>query len=383
MSLKMINLARPNKLMAISNANLIFLPTPRNISIFWNFGFLLAATLRIQLITGIFLAIHYSRNTELSFAAISIIMQEVNIGWATRIFHTNGASMFFFFLYMHISRGIYFGSYFLAKPWFVGVTILLFSIATAFLGYVLPWGQISFWGATVITNLFSAIPILGDKIVLWLWGGFSVDSPTLTRFFRFHFILPFLILRLTVIHLFFLHDSGSLNPLGAIKLNDKIPFHSYFILKDILILLILLLGFSNICFYSPWFFGDPENFIPANPLVTPPHIQPEWYFLFSYAILRSVPNKLGGVVALLFSIIILIFMPFYPKHNFMTLCFSPVRKFYFWVWTVTAILLVWIGARPVEHPYIFLGQLLTVNYFSFFFALPLCKGKESQELYKL
>lgn len=273
----------------------------------------------------------------------------------------------YFFLYAHTARGIYFKSFFFQETWNIGRVILLIVIATAFLGYVLPWGQISFWGASVITGLFSAIPLIGNEVVIWLWGGFSVDNPTLTRFFSLHFILPFVIAIIIILHLLFLHQTGSRNPLG-IKLNsDKVQFHPYFSLKDLFGVFFSLFFLSYIIFYKPWLLGDPENFINANPLVTPLHIQPEWYFLFAYAILRSIPNKLGGVVALAIAVLILLVLPFQTSIKFKSNSFYLVSKFYFWVWSIRVVLLTWIGARPVEEPYIFIGQILSIFYFIFFF----------------
>lgn len=295
-------------LVKIINNSLVDLPTPSNISTIWNFGSLLGICLGTQLITGIFLAIHYSADVNLAFNRVVHICRDVNNGWLIRTIHANGASFFFICLYTHAGRGIYYGSYNLYATWTLGVIIMLLTIATAFLGYVLPWGQISFWGATVITNLVSAIPYLGNTVVQWIWGGFAVDNATLTRFFTFHFILPFIIIAIVIIHLLFLHQSGSSNPLG-LKINiDKISFHPYFSSKDIVGFVILILILVLITLSDPYILGDPDNFIPANPLVTPVHIQPEWYFLFAYAILRSIPNKLGGVVSLILSIIILLIL---------------------------------------------------------------------------
>lgn len=287
-------------------------------------------------------------------------MRDVNFGWGLRAIHANGGSFFFICLYLHVGRGIYFGSYKLKEVWTVGVTLLLIIIATAFLGYVLPWGQISFWGATVITNLFSAIPVIGGDIVFWLWGGFAVDNATLTRFFSLHFLLPFISAILRAVHLVFLHETGSRNPLGLNRNLDKIPFHPYFTSKDLYGFIILFLSLISLRFQRPWLLGDPENFIPANPLVTPVHIQPEWYFLFAYAILRSIPNKLGGVVALAAAVIILYVIPLFKNKNFRSLAFYPLRKVIFWLLIRTFLLLTWIGARPVEEPYILIGQYLTV-----------------------
>nr|AXS65217.1 cytochrome b [Chrysomeloidea sp. 4 KM-2017] len=355
----------------IINNSLIDLPTPSNISYMWNFGSLLGMCLTIQIVTGIFLAMHYCPNIELAFNSISHICRNVNNGWLIRILHANGASLFFVCLYMHIGRGMYYGSYNLMETWMSGVTIFFMVMATAFLGYVLPWGQMSFWGATVITNLVSAIPYMGVSIVQWLWGGFAVDNATLTRFFALHFMLPFIITALIMIHLLFLHQTGSNNPLGTTSNVDKVPFHPYFTLKDALgiitsTFMLLILALSN-----PYLLGDPDNFIPANPLVTPIHIQPEWYFLFAYAILRSIPNKLGGVVALIISIAILYILPFTNKKMFQSNQFYPLNKMLFWNLFGIIILLTWIGARPVEDPYILTGQILTILYFLYYMINPL------------
>lgn len=346
----------------ISNS-LISLPSPSNISSMWNFGSLLGVCLIIQILTGLFLTMHYCANVELAFNRVAHICRNVNYGWLIRTIHANGASMFFICLYIHIGRGIYYRSYNFKETWIIGVTILFLTIATAFLGYVLPWGQISFWGATVITNLLSAIPYLGKTIVEWIWGGFSIDNATLTRFYRFHFILPFIILAFVIIHLIFLHQTGSSNQLGVNRNIDKIPFHPYYSIKDILGTIIILTCLLTLTLHNPYILSDPDNFNPANPLVTPIHIQPEWYFLFAYAILRSIPNKLGGVIALVASIIILYFLPSIRNKKISRNQFYPVNKIIFWTLLSILILLTWIGARPVENPYIITGQILTIIYF--------------------
>nr|ARH54245.1 cytochrome b [Cteniopus sp. AH-2016] len=350
----------------IINNSLIDLPSPSNISTMWNFGSLMGVCLGIQMITGVFLAMHFCPNIDMAFNSVTHICRDVNQGWLLRVIHANGASFFFICLYMHVGRGMYYGSYNLTHTWMVGVTILFLVMATAFLGYVLPWGQMSFWGATVITNLLSAIPYLGTTIVQWVWGGFAVDNATLTRFFSFHFLLPFIIAAAVMIHLLFLHQTGSNNPLGLNSNIDKIPFHPFFSFKDILGFMFMLLALVVLSLVSPYMLGDPDNFIPANPLVTPVHIQPEWYFLFAYAILRSIPNKLGGVIALAMSIAILYIMPFTNKKKFNSNQFYPMNKMLFWTMVVMVILLTWIGARPVEDPYIITGQTLTVTYFLFY-----------------
>lgn len=355
----------------IINNSLIDLPTPANISTIWNFGSLLGICLGIQIITGIFLAIHYCPNIDIAFNRVTHICRDVNQGWIIRVVHANGASFFFICLYIHVGRGIYYRSYNLIHTWIVGVTILFIVIATAFLGYVLPWGQISFWGATVITNLLSAIPYLGVDIVQWVWGGFAVDNATLTRFFSLHFLLPFVVAAAVIIHLLFLHQKGSNNPLGVNSNIDKIPFHPFFSFKDIVGFVIILLILVILSLINPYILGDPDNFTPANPLVTPVHIQPEWYFLFAYAILRSIPNKLGGVIALAISIAILYIIPFTNKKKFSRNQFYPVNKALFWNIVITVVLLTWIGARPVEDPYIITGQTLTLIYFAFYIINPL------------
>nr|UUG47535.1 cytochrome b [Ips nitidus] len=355
----------------ILNSSFINLPTPSNITSMWNFGSLLGLCLMIQIITGLFLAMHFCSNIELAFNSVAHISRNVNYGWLIRILHANGASFFFICLYLHIGRGIYYSSYLLKETWLSGVTIFFLVMATAFLGYVLPWGQMSFWGATVITNLVSAIPYLGNTIVQWIWGGFAVDNATLSRFFALHFILPFIISAFVMIHLLFLHQTGSNNPLGINSNIDKVPFHPFFTFKDLLGALIMMFILSLLSLQAPYLLGDPDNFTPANPLVTPIHIQPEWYFLFAYAILRSIPNKLGGVIALVLSIAILYVLPFSNKKKFQSNQFYPINKLLFWSLFSIVVLLTWIGARPVEDPYILIGQLLTVLYFSFFFINPL------------
>nr|YP_010272313.1 cytochrome b [Spastonyx nemognathoides]UKE80223.1 cytochrome b [Spastonyx nemognathoides] len=354
----------------IINNSLIDLPSPSNISLLWNFGSLLGLCLGIQIITGIFLAMHYCPNVEMAFNSVIHICRDVNYGWLIRTLHANGASFFFINIYIHAGRGIYYSSYNLKHTWMVGVIIMFMVMATAFLGYVLPWGQMSFWGATVITNLLSAIPYLGTSIVQWIWGGFAVDNATLTRFFSFHFLFPFIITALVMIHLLFLHQTGSNNPLGTNSNIDKIPFHPYFSFKDLLGFIIMTATLIILSLTNPYLLGDPDNFIPANPLVTPVHIQPEWYFLFAYAILRSIPNKLGGVVALITSIAILMILPFTNHKNFMSNQFYPINKILFWTMVTTVALLTWIGARPVEDPYILTGQILTVIYFLYYIANP-------------
>lgn len=362
---------KTHPLFKIINNALVDLPAPSNISSWWNFGSLLGLCLIIQIATGIFLAIHYTADTTLAFNSVNHICRDVNYGWILRTLHANGASFFFICIYLHVGRGIYYGSYKYFYTWNVGVILFFLTIGTAFIGYVLPWGQISFWGATVITNLLSAIPYIGTDLVQWLWGGFAVDNATLTRFFSFHFLFPFIIAAFTIIHLLFLHQTGSNNPLGINRNSDKIPFHPYFSYKDIFGFVIILIFLTFLTLIAPYILGDPDNFIPANPLVTPPHIQPEWYFLFAYAILRSIPNKLGGVIALVISIAILFILPFTNKFSFQRNQFYTINQILFWIITITVILLTWIGARPVEDPYITTGQILTIIYFLYFIINPL------------
>jgi len=359
-----------NPLILILKNSLVKLPTPLNIRLIWNFGSLLGVCLIIQILRGLFLAIHYVPNTQLAFQRVIHICRDVNIGWIIRTLHANGASFFFICIFLHIGRGIYYESFVLLEVWIVGIIIFFLTIASAFIGYVLPWGQISFWGATVITNLLSAIPYLGNIIVYWIWGGFSVDNATLNRFFVFHFITPFIVLIMVIFHLFFLHLTGSNNPIGSRRKRFKVPFHPFFSLKDLIGFLFFFIFLFFICFYFPYYLGDPDNFSIANPIVTPLHIKPEWYFLFAYAILRSIPNKLGGVIALLISILILGFLPFFKKRKLKQgEQFKFLKQLIFWVLVSIFFLLTWIGARPVEDPFILIGQILTVLYFLCFYII--------------
>nr|ACJ06198.1 cytochrome b [Bombyx mandarina] len=365
------SIRKTHPIFKIINNSLIDLPSPSNISSWWNMGSLLALCLMIQIITGLFLTMYYTANIEMAFYSVNYICRNVNYGWMIRTLHANGASFFFICIYLHIGRGIYYESFNLKYVWLIGIMILFMLMAAAFMGYVLPWGQMSFWGATVITNLLSAIPYLGTMLVNWIWGGFAVDNATLTRFYTFHFLLPFIILMLTMIHLLFLHQTGSNNPLGLNSNLDKIPFHPFFTFKDLIGFIILIKMLTLLTLINPYLLGDPDNFTPANPLVTPVHIQPEWYFLFAYAILRSIPNKLGGVIALIMSIMILIILPFTFKKKIQGIQFYPINQIIFWMFLVIMILLTWIGARPVENPYIITGQLLTIMYFLYFFLNPI------------
>nr|YP_010354125.1 cytochrome b [Gunda ochracea]UOG84770.1 cytochrome b [Gunda ochracea] len=365
------SMKKTHPIIKIINNSLIDLPSPSNISSWWNMGSLLALCLIIQIITGLFLTMYYTANIDMAFYSVNYICRNVNYGWLIRTLHANGASFFFICIYIHIGRGMYYESFNFKYVWLVGILILLMLMATAFMGYVLPWGQMSFWGATVITNLLSAIPYLGTMLVNWIWGGFAVDNATLTRFYTFHFLLPFIILMLTMIHLLFLHQTGSNNPLGLNSNLDKIPFHPFFTFKDLIGFIILIMILSLLTLTNPYLLGDPDNFLPANPLVTPIHIQPEWYFLFAYAILRSIPNKLGGVIALLMSILILIILPFSFNKKIQGIQFYPLNQIIFWFFLMITILLTWIGAKPVEDPYIITGQLLTFFYFFYFLINPI------------
>nr|P92493.1 RecName: Full=Cytochrome b; AltName: Full=Complex III subunit 3; AltName: Full=Complex III subunit III; AltName: Full=Cytochrome b-c1 complex subunit 3; AltName: Full=Ubiquinol-cytochrome-c reductase complex cytochrome b subunit [Aphelocoma coerulescens]AAB48978.1 cytochrome-b [Aphelocoma coerulescens] len=376
-----LNLRKTHPLLKIVNDSLIDLPTPSNISAWWNFGSLLGICLITQIITGLLLAMHYTADTSLAFTSVAHMCRNVQFGWLIRHLHANGASFFFICIYLHIGRGFYYGSYLNKETWNIGVILLLTLMATAFVGYVLPWGQMSFWGATVITNLFSAIPYVGQTLVEWLWGGFSVDNPTLTPLFALHFLLPFVIAGLTLVHLTFLHETGSNNPLGIPSDCDKIPFQPYYSIKDLLGFVLMLTPLIAMALFAPNFLGDPENFTPANPLVTPPHIKPEWYFLFAYAILRSIPNKLGGVLALAASVLVLFLIPLLHITKQRSMTFRPLSQMLFWTLVADLLILTWVGSQPVEHPFIIIGQLASLAYFTIILVLfPIVSALENKML---
>ena len=354
-------------------------PTPRNLNYWWNFGSLAAFVLVIMLLTGIFLVMNYSSHTSLAFDSVERIMRDVNYGWLIRYLHMNGASMFFILVYVHIFRNMYYGSYKAPREvlWWVGILIFLAMMATAFMGYVLPWGQMSFWGATVITNLFSAFPVVGEHIVTLLWGGFAVDNPTLNRFFSLHYLLPFVIVGLVVVHVWALHTVKSNNPLGVEMKGeaDSIPFHPYYTIKDLFGIGLFLMFFLGFVFWAPNFFGEPDNYIPANPMVTPPHIVPEWYFLPFYAILRAVPDKLLGVLAMFAAIIVLFFLPWLDSSKVRSAKFRPIYRQFFWLFFANCIFLGYLGGKPAEGWYVPASQIATVYYFAHFLILLPLLGK--------
>lgn len=346
-------------------------PAPANLSYLWNFGVYALFCLAIQIATGLFLAMHYVPDQSLAFASVEHIMRDVNAGWLLRYVHANGASMFFIVVYAHTFRGLYYGSYVHPRQhlWGVGVLILLLMILTAFLGYVLPWGQMSFWAATVITNLLSALPVVGQPLVVWVWGGYSVDNATLNRFFSLHFFLPFAIAALVGLHLVLLHSHHSSNPLGVDLGRDSIPFYPYYIVKDLFGVVLFLLFFGGFLFFAPNLLGHPDNYIPANPMVTPPHIVPEWYFLPFYAILRAIPDKLLGVLALGAAIFSLLLLPHVVRPEVRSASFRPLSHLLFWLILLDGLVLGWVGSKPVEHPYVIIGQAATAFYFGYFFIL--------------
>jgi len=369
-----------NYLLAFMDSHLIHYPSPINLSYAWSFGSTAGICLIIQLLTGVFLAMHYTPNIELAFGSVEHIMRDVNNGWLIRYMHANGASMFFIVVYCHIFRGLYYGSYMHPRQllWCSGVVIFILMMGTAFIGYVLPWGQMSFWGATVITNLVTAVPLVGNAIVTWLWGGFTVDNPTLNRFYSLHFLFPFLIAGLSLVHLALLHKDGSNNPLGVDSSGDKIPFYPYFFVKDLFAFFVFLFVFCFFVFYFTNALVYQHNYIPANPLVTPAHIVPEWYFLPFYAILRSIPDKLGGVLAMGGALIVLFFIPFTNTSEIRSTTFRPIFKIFYWLFVSDFLILGWIGQMPVKSVYVLVGQIATVYYFLFFIILiPLIGNVES------
>ncbi|NP_696989.1 apocytochrome b (mitochondrion) [Monosiga brevicollis] len=370
---------------SIVNNMLIQLPAPSNLSYMWGFGSLLGLCLIIQILTGIFLAMHYCANVDLAFASVEHIMRDVNAGWLLRYIHANGASMFFIMVYMHIARGLYYGSYTAPRIllWNIGIIILIVMMATAFIGYVLPWGQMSFWGATVITNFITAIPFIGKDIVEWVWGGFSVSNATLNRFFSLHYLLPFALAGLAVAHLIALHEHGSNNPIGVDSNIDKVPFHPYYSVKDVFGYVLFTIFFAFFIFFIPNYLGHSDNYIPANPLVTPQHIVPEWYFLFAYCILRAIPNKLLGVIALFASLVVLAVLPFTHTSKIRSMRFRPIAKVFFWFFVADFIILSYLGGQPAEDPYIIIGQLATVFYFSYFIIITPLIGILENKLFKL
>jgi ubiquinol-cytochrome c reductase cytochrome b subunit len=348
-------------------------PTPKNLNYWWNFGSLAGFFLLVQIITGVILSMHYTAHVDYAFDSIEHIMRNVNHGWLIRYIHMNGASFFFIVVYIHIFRGLYYGSYKAPREllWWLGIIILLLMMATAFMGYVLPWGQMSFWGATVITNLFSAIPLIGDNITQWLWGGYSVDNPTLSRFYTLHFLLPFLIVAVVVLHIVALHTHGSNNPLGIDRKGpqDSIPFHPFYTVKDLFGLSFALTIFFTVVFFAPDYLGHPDNYIPADPLKTPAHIVPEWYFLPFYAILRAIPDKLGGVIAMFSAIFVLFLLPWLDTSKVRSATFRPIYKKLFWLFVFDAVILGWVGSKPAEGIYIVISRLATFYYFLHFLIL--------------
>ena len=349
-------------------------PTPKNLNYWWTFGGILTFFLIAQIVTGIILAMHYVANTDLAFDSIEHIMRNVNYGWLIRYAHANGSSMFFLAVYIHIFRGLYYGSH---KPpremiWITGLIIYLLMMSTAFMGYTLPWGQMSFWAATVVSNLFGAIPLVGENITAWLWGGYSLGNPTLNRFYSLHYLFPFLIFALVVLHIWALHIPGNNNPIGIdVKKNSKetMPFHPYMVMKDLLAMLVFILIFFGFVFYAPNFLGHPDNYIPANPLVTPEHIVPEWYLLPFYAILRAIPSKLGGVIFMFASIFILILLPWLDSSKVRSAAFRPLYKKFYWVLVAMVILLGYLGAKPPEGIYVILARVATTYYFIHFLII--------------
>ena len=378
-SLLPLNMARMTKnyLISFITSHIIYYPTPISLTYAWSFGSLAGITLVVQMISGIFLSMHYTPNIDLAFSSIEYIMRDVNNGWLLRYIHANGASMFFIVVYAHVCRGLYYGSYMEPREllWCSGVVLLLLMMATAFTGYVLPWGQMSLWGATVITNMVTAIPVAGKPIVQWLWGGYTVANPTLNRFYSIHFLLPFIIAGVTLIHLALLHKVGSSNPIGSDAGVDDIPFYPYFVSKDLFAFSVYLLVFATFVFYFPNVLNHPDNCIPADPLQTPPHVVPEWYFLPYYAILRSIPHKAGGIVAMLGSLLVLLIIPFTNTSDVRNTTYRPLFKVFFWLFIVDFVILTWVGQKPVKDYFILTGQIATFYYFLFFIVLIPVIGK--------
>jgi len=362
---------KKNPLLKPYYSSLIYYPVPSNITYYWNFGVLAGLCLGIQIITGITLAMHYTPHIDLAFLSVEHIMRDVSYGWLLRYVHANGASMFFIVIYMHMFRGLYYSSYSHPREfvWCTGIIVYLIMMATGFIGYVLPWGQMSFWGATVITNLFSAFPIVGPEIVYWLWGGFSVDNPTLNKFFSLHYLLPFVIVAIVFLHVIALHEFGSNNPLGIRAVVDQLPFTPYSTYKDLFTIIGFSILFGCFVYFVPNLLGHPDNYIPANPMVTPPHIVPEWYYLPFYAILRSIPDKLGGVCAMFGAILVLLAIPFYVKSEIRNAAFRPLYRFIFWLFVIDTLLLAWVGGNQVKYPFYELGQFCTFFYFFYIIVL--------------
>lgn len=366
-------------IISFAHGSFVAYPVPKNLNYWWTFGAILAVCLVAQIITGIVLVMHYTPHASMAFASVEHIMRDVNWGWLMRYLHANGASMFFIAVYIHMFRGLYYGSY--KEPrevvWILGVVIFLLMMATGFMGYVLPWGQMSFWGATVITNLFSAFPIVGDPIVELLWGGFSVDNPTLNRFFSLHYLLPFMLAAIVGLHIWAFHEVGNNNPTGVEPKDaqDTVAFTPYYTIKDLYAIVVFLIFFAWMTFMAPNFMGHPDNYIPADPLVTPPHIVPEWYFLPFYAILRAVPDKLGGVLLMFGAIAVLFVLPWLDTSKVRSMTFRPLGKIFFWLFVVASLALGWLGAKPAEGDYIFWARVFTIYYFAYFLVILPMLGK--------
>ena len=360
-------------MISLIQGSFVDFPTPKNLNYWWTFGAILTFMLVVQIVTGIVLSMHYSANTTLAFRGVEEIMRDVNFGWLLRYLHSNGASMFFIAVYIHMFRGMYYGSYKAPREisWMLGVIIYILMMATGFMGYVLPWGQMSFWGATVITNLFSAIPLVGDTVVTWLWGGYSVDNATLNRFFALHFLLPFMIFGVVLLHIWAFHTTGNNNPVGIEPKSeqDTVPFHPFYTTKDLFAIILFCIFFAWFAFYIPNFLGHPDNYVEANPLVTPAHIVPEWYYLPFYAILRAIPDKLGGVVAMFGAILIMFLLPWLDTSKIRSASFRPLFKQFFWIFLVNCIALGYLGAKPAEGIYVILARLCTIYYFAHFFII--------------